>query len=231
MLRSKSLSSFSIITLFIIYFGLYLFFFQSFLASLILSNFGKEGLTISLAISNVILLILFFLICWKFYSWNFEKFFCNLKGNTKAVLKGTICLFVSELLISNLIVMINPNIVSDNQLNNETLLQLSPACFIFMSVIVGPIVEETIFRGCIFKTIRDHHSFLLAAIISGSIFGLLHITASLITANWGNCLYFFIYAITGFILCIPYEETESIATSMFVHMLINFISVVLLWMM
>lgn len=230
MLKSKSLSSFRILILCIIYFGVYLFVYQDFLSTIILASFGTTGFIISLAIANLFLLVIFFFVCWKYYAQSFDIFFRNSFSNIKSVCLGIIALFISEALVSNLIIVLCPNVVSDNQISNEIVLSLSPACFIWISFLVGPMIEETIFRGCIFHSLRNKHSFLLSALLSSSIFGLMHIISSLLHGNWMNCVYFLIYAVSGFILCIPYEETDTVASSIFVHMAVNCISVVILWM-
>lgn len=229
MLKDKTLSSFRIVSLLIIYFFLYLFLFQDVLGPMISSKFGQNGVVISLLSSNIILLIVFFIVCWKYYAFSFEKFFENTQKNIYAVILAVVALFLTEIIVGNFISVVFPQAISDNQTNNEAILNTMPAGFIFISVICAPIIEETIFRGCLFSKIREKHSFLLSASISAFVFGFLHIVASLLSGNLYNCVYFILYALCGFILCIPYEDTETIASSIFTHMLCNFISVVIVW--
>lgn len=229
MLKDKTLSSFRIVSLLIIYFFLYLFLFQDVLGPIISAHFGKNGVVLSLLSFNIILLIVFFIICWKYYAYAFDEFFKNLNHNIYSVLIAIIALLLTEIIVGNFISIIFPEAISDNQTNNVAILNASPAGFIFISVISGPIIEETIFRGCLFSKIREKHSFLFASIISAFVFGFLHIIASMISGNLYNCVYFILYFLCGFILCIPYEDTETIATSIFTHMICNLISVVIVW--
>ena len=133
--------------------------------------------------------------------------------------------------LAQLIYFFLPTVQADNQINNDLVFQSAPAFYILTAVIFAPFLEETIFRGCIFAKIREKHSFLLSATVSGCAFGFLHIVASLLTQNYSNCIFFVIYAMCGFVLCIPYEDTDTITTSIFSHMLYNFMTILItLWM-
>lgn len=92
-----------------------------------------------------------------------------------------------------------------------------------VSVFLSPIVEECMFRGCLFGTLR-RRSRALAYIVSAALFSLYHV--------WGYAIQdpvYWVFVVQYFpvslLLCRCYERTNSIWTSIFYHMLINGIAV------
>ncbi len=83
--------------------------------------------------------------------------------------------------------------------------------------IVIPIAEELIFRGLIYRRMRQNVSMIQAMIFSSLIFGFYH----------GNSVQFIFAACAGMILSYVYEKYGSIKASMIGHMLINMMSLVL----
>lgn len=81
-------------------------------------------------------------------------------------------------------------------------------------VIVAPIAEETFFRGFVFGGLRSRLPFLAAAVISGLIFGSVHLTT-------GNVAAAFQLSVLGAVLAWLYERTGSIETTIAVHMVNN----------
>lgn len=80
-------------------------------------------------------------------------------------------------------------------------------------VVTAPICEETCFRGMLFGGLRERLPRLAAALISGLIFGGLHVTSG---ASAVPPLIFF-----GFVLALLYEKTGSIVPGILLHMLNN----------
>lgn len=102
----------------------------------------------------------------------------------------------------------------------------------FVTVIMAPIVEELIFRKCIFTIVKDSK---LAAIISALIFGGLHVVSSTIMVgfSWlsGEATYFDVvlefiyiiqYSLMGVGFCIAYiKSNKNVVSTIFAHMLNN----------
>jgi hypothetical protein len=84
---------------------------------------------------------------------------------------------------------------------------------VLLIVIAAPISEETCFRGMLFGGLRERLPRLAAALISGLIFGALHVTSG---ASAVPPLIFF-----GFVLALLYEKTGSIVPGILLHMLNN----------
>lgn len=227
----NTLSNKKAVVFLVLYFGVYLLAFQDFLSTLIAKNFGMEVYFISNIAVDLCMVLAFFFIGLKYFTQNFQIFVDNYKWNIKHILTTVGSLFLTNLFLAQLIYFFLPAVQADNQINNDLVFNAAPVFYILTAVVFAPFLEETIFRGCIFAKIREKHGFLLSACISGSVFGFLHIVASLLTQNYSNCIFFVIYAMCGFVLCIPYEDTDKITTSIFSHMIYNFMTILItLWM-
>jgi CAAX protease family protein len=84
---------------------------------------------------------------------------------------------------------------------------------ILLIVIAAPISEELCFRGMLFGGLRERMPRLLAALTSGTIFGLLHVTTGVTVVPP--------LIIFGFLLALLYERTGSIVPGILLHMLNN----------
>jgi membrane protease YdiL (CAAX protease family) len=84
---------------------------------------------------------------------------------------------------------------------------------ILLIVLGAGIVEELCFRGMLFGGLRERLPRVAAALIAGTIFGLLHAPGGITVVP---PLIFF-----GFVLCLLYEKTGSIVPGMLLHMLNN----------
>lgn len=74
-----------------------------------------------------------------------------------------------------------------------------------------PIAEELIFRGVIFRFLRQHKTFLVSALISSLLFGLLHLHPGLMIFAF----------LLGLVSATLYERTGSIILSIVFHFTIN----------
>lgn len=103
--------------------------------------------------------------------------------------------------------------------NTEAILELTrinPLLFI-IPAIVGPILEELVFRKVIFGTFYKRMNFLFAAMLSSVIFAILHLDFS----------HILIYTVIGFVFAFLYVKTKRIIVPIIVHMLMNTITVLL----
>lgn len=102
-----------------------------------------------------------------------------------------------------------------NEINNSLneLVDNSPVWLLFaVAVIIGPIIEELMFRKFMIDRLSRYGD-LLAIIVSSVSFGLFH----------GNFYQFFYAAMFGFILGYIYTKTRNIKYSILMHMIINFL--------
>jgi membrane protease YdiL (CAAX protease family) len=90
---------------------------------------------------------------------------------------------------------------------------------VLMAVIVAPIVEEIIFRGCIYRFLKSQATLVGAQIISGMVFASLH----------ANLLSFIPLVIVGILLARVYEKTGSLAVAIWFHAFFNAFSLLMLF--
>ncbi len=131
-------------------------------------------------------------------------------------------------LLSNivaLLLLLLPTLESNP--NNEevlTLLERDYGKIMAISVFVAPIVEEMLFRGVVFGSIRGR-SRGLAYVASVLLFSFYHVwQAALVYADPKMLLYFIQYIPVSVALARIYERSGSIWTSIFFHMGYNALS-------
>ncbi|WP_419882751.1 lysostaphin resistance A-like protein [Peribacillus sp. B-H-3] len=88
---------------------------------------------------------------------------------------------------------------------------------IFVSSVIGPILEEIIFRKIIFGSLHKRYNFFLSALISSFIFGLAHM----------EFVHILLYTAMGFSFAFLYNKTKRIWVSMFAHVAMNTLVVIL----
>ncbi len=82
---------------------------------------------------------------------------------------------------------------------------------VVLACVVGPIAEEFFFRGVLYSALRRRTSRVVAMLISGVLFSLIHT----------NPVGFLPIMVLGCLLANLYERTGSLASSIFVHILHN----------
>src|SRR5699024_1090959 len=88
--------------------------------------------------------------------------------------------------------------------------------FIIVPALVGPILEEIIFRKIIFGSLYKRTNFFIAAALSSLIFGIIHQEPE----------HILIYAAMGFVFAFIYVQTKRIMIPIIVHMSMNTIAVI-----
>lgn len=91
-----------------------------------------------------------------------------------------------------------------------------------MAVFMAPIVEECLFRAGIFGTLRRYNRWAAYA-VAVLAFSAYHVLPYAVKdpVYW---LYFIQYVPVSFLLCYVYERSNSIWSSVFFHMLVNYIA-------
>ena len=83
----------------------------------------------------------------------------------------------------------------------------------FMVVCVAPVAEEIFFRGFFYRALRSRFSILVAALINGALFGVIHFDFSSSDA----LLILPPLAALGFMFCLVYEKTGSLYPVIALH--------------
>lgn len=97
-----------------------------------------------------------------------------------------------------------------------SLTRMSPL-FLLLPAIIGPIMEELVFRKVIFNGFKRKMNVYMAAILSSLIFGVFHLEFT----------HLLIYFVMGIILTFIYVQTKRIIVPILVHMSFNTITVLL----
>lgn len=111
-------------------------------------------------------------------------------------------------------------LMSSSEGYEDTMNNLYAASFPLQILCLGiliPICEELVFRGLMFRRLRQGNSFLAAALYSSVVFGFLH-------ANMVQMLYGFTLGLT---FCYLYEKYGSVKAPVFAHISSNVVSVLL----
>jgi len=89
-----------------------------------------------------------------------------------------------------------------------------------MVVVVAPVVEEFFFRGFFYRALRSRFSVIVAALLDGLLFGLIHFGFD----GADGLLILPPLAVLGFIYCLVYERTGSLYPVIAMHALNNAIA-------
>ncbi len=108
--------------------------------------------------------------------------------------------------------------MSNNEQSVREYIKLFPIYMSFSTVIYAPIVEEITFRKTFKNIINNKYLFI---IISGIIFGLIHITSD--SSNFNDFLLSIPYMLMGIDLAFIYYKSNNIFTTITIHSFHNFI--------
>ena len=140
---------------------------------------------------------------------------------------GVIVMIISNLIVTSII----GNIAVNEQATRETIMS-SPLYAIPTIIIIGPFLEELVFRFCFRKSFNKKIPY---ALFCAFVFGLLHVmtafdsfTLSNILSHASEFLFIIPYGSLGFFFAKAYYETDNIFSSVIPHILHNGISVLLI---
>ena len=169
----------------------------------------------------------FCLICmWKYLRSAFDALIDNIATNIAALLFGGVIYFLLSYLASGVLFAI----MGDSILSNDAISNLageSSREAIALAVFIAPIVEEVLFRGLIFGSLAPKHR-RLAFIVSIGLFAFYNVWQLALTPmDWTMFVYMILSIPMGYALAWVYEKTNSIWVPIFMHMLINIISMLI----
>ena len=126
--------------------------------------------------------------------------------------------------VNLLMLLISPSGSNPNQDTVNSLTAQDRSTMMAVAVLLAPVVEEAIFRGGIFCTIR-RRSRIAAYVVTVLVFGLYHIASYIVSSGDLRMLIYVIQYIPGGVaLCWSYDKSGSIWTAIFFHMSYNFVS-------
>lgn len=203
-----------------------IFFCSSFIQKILIEilNFKeittKEAIIINCIASAIITILLIFLYK-KDLKEEFKIFKSNLSDNIDIGIKYWL-LGLAGMMISNIILSI---FLNAGQAENEELVQKMietlPYLLIISAGILAPINEEIVFRKVFKDNIKNKIVFVLVA---GLIFGYMHVAGC---DNLLQFLYIIPYSSLGISFAIMYNKTNTVFTSISMHMFHNLVLTIL----
>ena len=168
--------------------------------------------------SNIILLIIFYLLYRKELKAEFKKFKDNLFDNINTGFNyWLIGLFI--MIVSNTLIAI---FFKTGGAANEQAVQKMISSLPFVMLIdagfIAPFNEEIVFRKSLKNVFKNKYVFCLLSFL---IFGLAHVLGN--TTSWVDYLYLIPYGALGGMFALAYHKTDTIFTSMTMHIFHNFI--------
>ncbi|QQZ09139.1 CPBP family intramembrane glutamic endopeptidase [Heyndrickxia vini] len=128
---------------------------------------------------------------------------------------GIFLAFIAQTLASIIEQMIGIKPGSENTQRIVNLIETFPIVVV-VSSIIGPILEEIVFRKIIFGTLNKYLSFFSSALISSVIFGLAHM----------EFVHLLLYSAMGFTFAFLYKKTNRILVPISAHVIMNTIVVI-----
>ena len=172
-------------------------------------------------VSFIIVLIFMFRFLRKSFSDIFDGFGRFL---TTAAL-GCVIYYAAAAAVNGALALVMPDLINPSVESEIELTKLDYDKTLVIAVLLAPLVEESIFRGALFGTIRPKSAFLAYA-VTAVLFAVYHLWPYFIADfNWLDLLYLFQYIPVGLILAWCYERSGTIWTPMLVHALINLVAV------
>lgn len=166
--------------------------------------------------SNCCLLLILFLIYRKELKNEYRIFKNNFQTNFDTGIKYWI-LGLLGMMIANLIITF---VIGLNQAQNEQAVQKMittlPWLMLINAGIIAPINEEIVFRKAFKNAFQNKYLFI---ILSGLVFGFLHVITSYTTPL--ELLYIIPYSSLGISFAAMYNKTNTIYTSILMHMIHN----------
>jgi uncharacterized protein len=123
---------------------------------------------------------------------------------------GIFLALISQSIAASIERMIGIEMGSENTQQIIRIIETFPAV-IFVSSVLGPILEEIVFRKIIFGSLHKRFNFFLSALISSVIFALAHFEPE----------HILLYSAMGFTFAFLYVKTNRIWVPMFAHVAMN----------
>lgn len=180
------------------------------------------------AIYYAIGLVLCLVFTWSFLRQSFDRFLDNWKTGLFMIFFGY-CIILALSYLVNEIKLFLPD--SFTNLNNEMVQDMAEEEIVKtygIAVLAAPIVEELIFRACLFGQVK-RKSITLAYIVTLLLFSFYHVWQFVLVYRDLHYLISMLdYLPAGYALCRVYDRTDSIWPSIFLHMTINTIALLAL---
>ena len=210
--------------------GWFYFVFQLLFLSVILvviNTLLSEPLTLT-QLNILLFLINFFcimLIFRKFLWKNMQNTFRFPFTTLKTAGVGFLLYYGFSMLVNMVVFFLDPEFANVNDSNIDQMLQENFTLMGVCTVLLVPIVEETLYRGLLFRGLYNKHA-LLGYVLSTVIFAAIHVVGYIGTYDaFTLCLCFAQYLPAGIFLGWAYVKADSIWAPILIHMTVNQIGI------
>lgn len=196
--------------------------------------FPLMGFTLSESKLNLLYFItgfiLIFLCMFRYMKSSFGDLWENKLDSFTSILLGFAIYILSMYAVGLLIGLLGKDAINPNTAAIIYQTKLNPNVMLVIGVLFAPIVEETLFRGVIFGTVRKSSRFWGYA-VSAILFAVYHLFDYILGGlfagafDWTFLLYLLQYIPAAIILCWCYERSRNIWAPVFLHMIINYVSI------
>ena len=157
-----------------------------------------------------------------------RKSFSDLCDNFGKTITSVALSYLGYYLLSFVVVallsLLVPEISNPNQNTINDNLQLNANVMKAVGIFLAPVIEEVLFRGVAFGGIRKKNR-IAAYVVSAVLFSVYHLWQYIfIDFEWTTLLYLLQYVPASVMLCWCYERSRNIWGPIFMHMLVNVIS-------
>lgn len=185
------------------------------------SNITDKEYIFYLTLSNIALIIIYFLIYRKTLIKDFKKYIKNFSDNFTLGLKYWLIGFII-MVVSNLIItFVLDKGLAGNEQEVRSYIDSFPIFMIFNTVLYAPLTEELTFRKSIKDAISNKWFYVLT---SGLIFGMLHIISYITTPL--DLIYLIPYSALGISFALLYHKTDNIFSTITMHAMHNLLAVI-----
>ena len=204
---------------------IYLAFSQILLADIIAIVAYYWGFPITFSTLNIVYFIVNFIVVIAIFHRFLGKSLLAAWKNIPKCLIGVVIGFGvyywAMILLGMVITWINPSFANINDQTVANIVQEYPGMILFATIVLVPVVEETLYRGLIFQSLQRKHRFLAYA-ISAAAFSAIHIIGYIGSADWATLAFCFAqYLPAGVALAFAYEKADTIVAPILIHMIIN----------
>ena len=225
-LESKGISWLRIFILLLNYTAGYMFFYPMLLVwSSKIFHFSYIQYQIATFLIYVFMIFVSLIVAWPLLKESYTKQ-REFRKFIESILLMFVAVYVINILTSGIISLLTGLESSENQTGIITAFYANPLLISFSTLIYAPIVEEITFRGAVFRPLRKYTNFWISALISGILFGFIHVMDSLFIGNFIDLSFMLTYASLGFLFCFCYEKNKSIFAPMLLHFLNNGLGVI-----
>ncbi len=156
-----------------------------------------------------------------------KESFSDMCGNFMNTVIAVLVGFVAYIFLSNVVNyglgfvlrdLVNPNSAA---VNAST--KLNPNKMLVIGVLLAPVVEETLFRGVVFGSLR-RANVILAYLVSTLFFSIYHLWSYMFYDFHPTLLWYLLqYLPAGLVLGWAYDYSKTVWAPVFLHMMINYV--------